>query len=169
MKKIVLGSTLSLLLVLAVLPFVTPASYIQTDDMILNLQEKNPADWSVVENGAFGQVTLSSIKSIPSNTIISQRARVSVWDLEPRTKYTLIYYGDEEHNDEWNHLTCLKTQRTSTQGYFKSGSVKLNWGDWIDDGIGQKLWIVKTDDIDCQNKRFIAWNPEEYLFEENTL
>ena len=110
-----------------------------------------------------GEVTLSY--NVRFGKISYQRVRATAQGLEPKTEYTLIYYGDKTHNDVYPYVTCIKTHKTSTQGYFKMNSMKFDWMPFIDDGINQKFWIVKTADLDCENGVLTAFNPSEYLFE----
>jgi len=132
------------------------------------LVEKNPSDWSEVTDGAYGVVTLTEVTA--HGKTVQQRARVSVWNLEPKTEYQLIYYGDEENNDVWPYATCIgKARKTSTQGYFKSGSYKFDFMDFLVDATPQKLWVVLASDVDCEAGMMTAWNPAEYLFEHNTI
>jgi len=148
-------------------PMVSASSWVNTYGE-LSLTEKNPNDWSVVENGANGLVEFSLISRF--GTIVQERVKVSVWGLEPKTDYQLIYYGDSEHNDVWNYATCIgKERKTSTNGYFKGNSVSLPYLEMMNDEVAQKLWVVKSSDVDCLEGKMIAWQPTEYLFESNTI
>ena len=49
-----------------------------------------------------------------------QHVNVMVWNLEPVTEYTLVYYGNQDNNDVWPYATCIKTFKTCTQVYAKS-------------------------------------------------
>src|SRR3990167_4713065 len=134
MKKIAV-----LLAMLYVLPFASATAFVNVGED-LNLFEKNPSDWSIVEGGAYGRVVFSDVSIF--GKIIQQRIRVIVYGLEPKTEYQLIYYGNEVYNDVWNYATCIgNSVKTSTQGFFKSGSSQFNHLDMANDGIAQKLWV----------------------------
>jgi len=150
-----------------ILPMVSAGSYWMDVTDTLELVEKD-SSWNMVEEGARGIVTFSVITRF--NWIIQQRVRVSVWGLEPKTKYQLIYYGDETHNDEWPYATCIgRPRRTNTKGYFRGGSTRYDHLWMKGDGIPQKLWVVPSSDVDCKNGIMTGWNPSEYLFETNTV
>lgn len=163
-KQILIFLVCSMFLV----PTVFAATYWSNTYDTLKLVEKNPSDWSIVEDGANGLITFSTISLY--GKIVQERIRVSVWGLEPRTKYQLVYYGDETHNDVWDYATCIgRARTTSTQGYFKGDSAVFNWMGFVDDGIDQKFWVVLASDVDCSTSRMIGWNPTEYLFEYNII
>ena len=165
MKKYIV---MCLALSLFILPMVSAGSYWMNTVDELSIVEKNPSDWSVVENGANGIVKFTVLSR--RGRIIRERIRVTVYGLEPKTKYQLIYYGDETHNDVFPYATCIgKPRKTSTKGYFKSGSAKFSYLNMLDDGIAQKFWVVLASDVSCSEGKMIAWNPESYLFEENTI
>jgi len=166
MRKYLLG-LLAISMVLLVLPSVFAFGFFSTVNEKIVLAEKNPADWSEIENGASGEVILSAVSLF--GAVISQKVRVTVWDLKPVTKYTLIYYGDDEHNDVWPYATCIKSFTTSTQGYAKSVSGDFKYMDFFDNGKGEKFWVIQSSDIDCKNHKMIEWHPTEYLFEHNTI
>jgi len=115
-----------------------------------------------------GTITFTAISKYGKT--VQERARVSVWNLEPRTEYQLIYYGDETHNDVWNYATCIgKSRRTSTQGYFKGTSWTYDFSSFLNDNEPQKFWVVLASDVDCDAGEMTAWNPSEYLFEHATI
>lgn len=164
MNKTIIG----LVAALCLIPIAFAASSWNNVVMELNVVEKNPADWSVVEGGANGAVKFSTIGS--DGKITQERVSVIAWGLEPKTEYTLIYYGNETDNDVWPAATCIsKPKKTSTQGYMKGSSFKFNFMELTDNGIDEKLWLVLSSDVDCDEGVMTAWNPTEYLFEENTI
>ena len=137
----------------------------------LNLFEKNPNTWQIVDNGAYGKVIFSRVIT-PIKGIAQARIRYSAWKLEPKTEYQLIYYGssDEVYNNVWNYATCIGLpRRTSTQGYFNGGSSNFAYPYFFSDNIHQKIWIVLKSDVKCESGRMINWQPTKYLFEENTI
>ncbi|GAI83933.1 unnamed protein product, partial [marine sediment metagenome] len=32
-----------------------------------------------------------------------------------------------------------------------------------------KIWLVLTDDVDCEGNEMFGWNPTEYLFEGDVI
>ena len=172
MKKIL---SLAIILTMFAFPIVSALTFsdlknnlnfgnIVTDNLELVKKDSN---WEVVE-GPEGNV-IFSVVATPWR-IVQERVRVSVWGLEPKTSYQLIYYGDETHNDVWPFVTCIgKPRTTSTQGHFKSGSYKFDYLSMTEDSINQKFWVVKSSDVDCEQGKMIAWNPTSYLFETRTI
>jgi len=159
MKKLV-----SVLVCLMALPIAF--AYWSHDVTELSLVQKDSA-WNEVGPGK-GVVTFTAITK--HGVTIQERVRVSVWNLAPKTKYQLIYYGDETHNDVWNYATCIgRPQRTSTHGYFKGSSWNYDFSGFLNDDVPQKLWVVPATDVDCDAGRMIAWNPSGYLFEHATI
>jgi len=162
MKKLMFGILMATFLFSSV-----SASYFSNDVDTLNLVQKD-SSWNEVENGARAVVTLSVVKNWKK--VVQQRARVTAFGLKPKTKYQLVYYGDETHNDEWNYVTCLgKERKTSTQGYFKGGSFEFNHLDMSQDDIAQKIWLVPSSDVDCNTGKLLVWKPSDILFETKAL
>ena len=162
-KYIALAMVFSIL----ILPMVSATTYWMNAVDELNLAEKD-SSWNIIEGGASGIIKFTTITRF--GRLIQQRAQVKVYGLEPKTKYQLIYYGNEENNDVWPYATCIgKPRMTSTRGYFSSGSSQVNHLQMRDDGVAQKFWVVSASDVDCGQEKMIAWNPSEYLFETNTI
>ena len=158
------------LLVLTLVPLVSASAFFQKEIGTLNLFEKNPTDWSVVHNGAYGVVKFDSISILPSWKIVEQRIRVSAYNLEPRTAYQLIYYGNSEFNDVWPYATCIGTPtNTSTQGFLSTYSTSFDYLTMKNDNLNQKIWVVLASDVDCSQGKMTAWNPTQYLFEEKVI
>lgn len=161
MKKIILA-----MMVISLFPMASALALFGHTVDTLNLFEKNPS-WEIVD-GASGVIKFSTVNSFFG--IVQERASVTVYGLEPKTSYQLIYYGNEDHNDVWPYATCVgRPMTTNTNGYFKSGSGKINHVEMANDDVAQKFWVVLADDVDCENGVMTAWNPTEYLFEEHTI
>lgn len=160
MKKMLVFLMLALFI-----PMAFAAYWVSTVERI-DIVEKD-SSWNPVEGGAHGVIELSYVTKF--DKIMAQKVRAKVWDLEPKTKYTLIYYGDETHNDVYPYATCLKTFKTSTQGYKKTTGRNFEFSSFLDDGVAQKFWVVKASDVDCKNNVMTAWDPNEYLFEMKTI
>lgn len=161
MKKSLLLSMLvaSLLISTTVLAFPADLGILKVfsnKDFRMPLVEKNPTDWSVVEDGAWGLL----------NGHYGRYLNFWGRGLEGNTDYTLIYYGYDGHNDEWPYATCIGDPiTTSSNGWTGSVVRMFDYSSFIGDGINQKFWLVLSSDLDCDNNRMIAWNPTEYLFE----
>lgn len=151
-----------------VLSSVSAIAYTQVDYSKRGLAQKD-AEWNVIPNGAKGEITLTYLTDNVYWNIYSQTARATVYGLEPRTSYTLIYYGYGNNNDVWNYATCITKGTTSTQGYVKMMSGKFNFWNFMHDNVSQKLWVVKSSDVDCTNHKMVAWNPSQYLFETQAI
>ena len=130
----------------------------------LYLFEKNPETWEIIENGSWGKMRYVVIG--PTFNFV-----FNGHNLVPNRNYTLIYYPDP-----WpgRNLTCLGNASANEGGNIHiKGSVltgdlpnetfDLNYPD------GSKIWLVLTEDVDCENARMIGWNPTNYLFEHNLI
>ncbi len=101
-------------------------------------------------------------------TIMLQAPEIDLGNYSLLDNYLDIF--DMSYNDEWPYATCIgKARKTSTKGYFKSGSARFEHLDMWTDDVAQKFWVVLASDVDCEEGRMIAWNPTEYLFEYNTI
>ncbi len=131
----------------------------------LRLFQKDPADWSVVEGGARGLLRYTS-------TGLMFIFHFDAHNLSPYTKYTLIYYPDPWPGDG---LICLASDTTNYHGDLRNlvGAVRIKGGlpaegdeNYPD---GAKIWLVRSEDVDCNGKMMVDWEPEAYLFEENLI
>jgi len=127
----------------------------------LYLYEKNPADWTIVEDGAWGKMSYNPAGA-KLNFVFNGHA------LEPGANYTLIYYPDP-----WpgKGLICLGNGVVNNGGNINiQGSVDT--GDLpiaTDTNTGAKIWLVLSSDVDCDNALMVGWNPTQYLFENNLI
>lgn len=165
---------LAVIAMLLFVPMVSATKYFGSTFTNVKLYEKNPTDWSIVEDGAKGNIQMNLLTSpwnIEPVKIYRQSVRVSATGLAPTTNYQLIYYGDSEHNDVWPYATCIgKTSKTSTSGRLMASSAEIPFLRMLFcDDIDQKLWLVLASDVDCTEGKMIAWNPTEYLFEGSTI
>jgi len=123
--------------------------------------EKNPEDWSIVEGGAWGKMQYR-ISGQTFDFVFNGHS------LEPGSDYMLIYYPDP-----WpgNGLICLGEKKASEKGNVHiKGSVDT--GDLpieSDASPGAKIWLVLSDDVDCDDATMVGWNPLEYLFEYDVI
>ena len=130
----------------------------------LYLFEKNPETWEIVENGSHGKMKYEIMGPTFSFVLNAHK-------LEADSNYTLIYYPDP-----WpgQNLICLGNATANEGGnIIIKGSVLT--GDLPNETIdlnypnGSKIWLVLTEDVDCENQKMIGWNPTEYLFEHNLI
>lgn len=111
----------------------------------LYMYEKDPTDWSVVDTGAWGKLTFTD------NFVFNGHG------LEKATDYTLIRYSDP-----WPGSPICLASGTTNNG----GNIHLA-GEMLDGG--PKVWLVLSEDVDCDNAEMTGWNPTEYLFEYNLI
>jgi hypothetical protein len=131
----------------------------------LRLFQKEPADWSIVEGGAHG--LLRYTQSGPMFVF-----HFDAHDLVPYTSYTLIYCPDPWPGDG---LICLGSATTNYHGSLLnlaeaveiSGSLPVEDDQNYPDG--GKIWLVRSEDVDCNGKMMVDWEPGAYLFEENLI
>ena len=117
----------------------------------LFLYEKNPTNWEIVEDGAWGRLVYFG-EDNPNNEF-----SFSGYGLEPETSYTLIRY-----TDPWGtESLCLGESETES-----NGNIAIK-GELLDGG--PKVWLVMSEDVNCGTKMMTAWNPTEYLFENNPI
>jgi hypothetical protein len=116
----------------------------------LLLFAKNPADWSIVRNGASG-----TLRYRPAGGAFT----LSAAGLRPQAAYALIRYADAPP-----HAEILARGASNGRGQLElSGS----WQNWT-----KKFWLVAGEDLEGRAGsagRLIAWRPERYLFEEKQL
>lgn len=112
----------------------------------LYLYEKDPSDWSVVEEGAWGKMTYDE-----DSVVFNGHG------LLPGEDYTLIEYPEPQTT--WPWPVNIIASGTANKG----GNVHLS-GEY-EVSSGQKYWLVLTDDLVGNN--LSGYNPTEYLFEYN--
>lgn len=160
MKKIILSLILSVFLISSVLALDTYKNY------NIKVVQKNPSNWSTVENGMSGNVILS-------HGVINQkvqfRAKAILIGLEPFTGYTLIYYGNKTTNDVWPAATCITSGMTNKHGNVRLQEGLIDYSKFVNNWKNEKFWIIKSSDVNCTLGRMTAWNPSEYLFETETI
>ena len=145
MKKIILFSIIALSLI-SMSGYASATSDLSDKKVnFLRLYEKNPTDWSIVKGGAWGKMIINGSRFV----FLGHK-------LQPKTDYTLIRY-----TDPWPGSPVCLASKTSNGG----GNVTI--GGAMENG-GPKVWLVKSEDVDCDNK-MTGWNPTEYLFENNLI
>jgi hypothetical protein len=129
----------------------------------LYLCEKNETTWEIVPNGSWGK--MKYLLNGPEFKL-----NFNGHGLEPDWNYTLIYYPDP-----WpgKNLTCLGNGTANEGGNIRIAS-SIYTGDLPNESDenfpeGAKIWLVLSDDVDCENRMMTGWNPKEYLFEHNLI
>jgi hypothetical protein len=135
----------------------------------LDLYEKDPGDWSIVGDGAWGQLEYNRSGST-FNFVFSAE------DLNVSTNYSLIYYADPWPGNNPGALIGTFTSDGSGNIASTSGSVDLgiDLPDSADANhpAGAKIWLVLSDDYNsgaASTGPMTGWNPTEYLFENNLI
>jgi hypothetical protein len=124
----------------------------------LYLVEKDPSNWTIIEDGAWGKMMFKNGSSF--NFVFNGHG------LQTNTNYTLIYYADP-----WPGIngTDIGMGTSNIDGDLHlMGSPDI--GDIpVDTDInfpdGGKIWLVLSDDYDSDADEMVGWNPTEYLFE----
>jgi len=134
----------------------------------LYLYEKTPADltdpptpWEIVDKGAWGKMKYST-EGEEFEFVFNGHG------LEAGEDYTLIYYPDP-----WpgTGLICLGEGTANNGGNVHIAASVDTEGDLpieSDVNDGAKIWLVLTDDLDGVGG-WNAWNPTEYLFEDEQI
>jgi len=131
----------------------------------LYLYEKDPSDWSIVEDGAWGKMKYNLAG--PTFDFV-----FNGHELEPNMDYSLIYYADGWPGD---HPGALIASGTSNKGgnIHLAGSPDLGMdlpdSDDANYPDGAKIWLVPSDDYNAAAKKVIVWNPREFLFESDLI
>jgi hypothetical protein len=134
----------------------------------LYLYEKDPTDWSIVDGGAWGKLMYQN-QNVGLN---GQKFVFNGHGLVPNTKYSLIYYPDPwAGSTDYLDTTAIGAGRANSKGDIHiSGRYAFDQIPTQDDlnyGIGAKIWLVTASDHN--GERMIAWNPTDYLFENNFI
>ena len=132
----------------------------------LLLYEKDPETWECVEDGAWGKMTYRL--SGPEFRFV-----FNGHGLESDSMYTLIYYPDPWPGEG---LICLGEAVADEYGDVHINA-RVNTCDLpapYDENEGAKIWLVLSDDIDCEGSelegpQMTGWNPTEYLFEYDLI
>ena len=126
----------------------------------LYLHEKDPSNWEIVEDGAWGKMKYN-LEGTEFEFVFNGHG------LDAGVDYSLIYY-----RDPWpgTPATCLALGTANDGGNVHlANSINLNM-DLEDSGVqgdgtdGAKIWLVLSSDVNC-GTGMTAWNPAEYLFE----
>lgn len=116
----------------------------------LLLFAKNPADWSIVTNGASGKLIYR-----PASGAFT----LTAGGLPPHAPYALVRYAEAPPNGE-----ILARGASDGRGRLELAG---NWHNWT-----KKFWLVAGEDVTGtpgKGGALRAWRPERYLFEEKQL
>ena len=116
----------------------------------LYLHEKD-ANWDIVDGGAWGKITYN-LSGSTFDFVFNGHGLV------PGNYYTLINYKS------WSVVICLGSGIADEYG-------DVHIADSVDTGnlTGAKIWLVLSDDVDCENAKMIGWDPTEWLFEYDLI
>ena len=121
----------------------------------LYLFEKDPSDWSIVEDGAWGKMKYN--RAGPTFDFV-----FNGHGLDTGVSYSLIYYPEPQITWPWP-ITVIATGIADSDG-----NVHLaDSYDFGQDLNGAKIWLVLNDDI--VGGSMSGWNPTEYLFEYDLI
>jgi hypothetical protein len=151
----------------------------KSDVAFVELWEKDPETWEIVEDGAWGKLKYD----IRGPTF---DFHYNGHGLELDTDYSLIYYADPWPGDNPGALIAIGTTNHGGNLHLK-GSIDLGMSlphpddaNYEDPGGdpgtpgepqqpfpfgGAKIWLVLSSDYDHVEERMVNWNPGEYLFE----
>ncbi|MDO8498240.1 MAG: hypothetical protein Q7S44_00395 [bacterium] len=146
----------------------------QSNKAHLYLYEKD-SSWNIVNGGAWGKMTYNQSGSTFDYVFNGH-------ELQPNTGYSLIYYADPWPGDNPGALIVSGTSNGGGNIHL-AGSVDLtidlpslpdqNAVDPCEGGAspcpGAKIWLVPSSDYDATTNSMTAWNPENYLFENNSI
>jgi len=151
----------------------------------VELWEKDPATWGIVEEGAWGKLKYN-LEGPTFDFVFNGHG------LEIDTEYSLIYYADYENryvNWGGDNPGALIASGTSNEwgDIHLMGSVELNMDlphpddanksihayngtpDFYTNAHGAKIWLVPSSAYDAGNTKVTAWQPTRFLFETDLI
>lgn len=130
----------------------------------LYLYEKEPVDWTIVEDGARGKLRYNLAGD-------EFEYGFNGHGLESYIDYSLIYYPEPRPPHIWPWGVIIIDSGVSNNGgnINLAGSIDLGMDlpDPYNPDVGAKIWLVLTDDI--IGDELTGWKPTEYLFENNLI
>lgn len=153
---------------------------------ILTLENKDPSTWEIIDDGRKATLTYCIVEETFVYKLVAT-------GLTPSTKYSLIYYADfePERFTYWrgNNPGAFIAEVTSDEHGYVSTSGDIDLGmdlpsspdaniniydysgepDFYDHAHGAKIWLVPSTNYDVGEKKLIAWNPSDYLFETDLI
>jgi hypothetical protein len=121
----------------------------------VELWEKDPATWYLVEDGAWGK-----LKYNPEGRALDYL--FNAHRLVPDQTYTLTYYPEPQ--DTWPWLVVETDAGTANE----EGDIHLQGSyDFGEDLSDAKIWLVLAEDI--VDGQLSGYNPTEYLYEYDVI
>jgi len=136
----------------------------------LLLSEKD-SNWEIVDDGAKGKLIFNPISPNFDFTFYG-------CGLKRTEDFHLIYYADyPDAFINWggdNPGKLIETFSPDSEGnIYRKGSIDLNMDlphpNDANYPAGAKIWLVPCSDYDDEHRKLIAWNPTDYLFENNLI
>jgi len=121
----------------------------------LYLVEKDPVEWTVVEDGAWGKLNYRCNEDGFSFVFNGH-------GLEPGAEYELMTYVDPWPGND-SQLLAAGVVNEDGDIHLKGAVDCLRVAEGFE---GAKIWLVLADDFDEENDLMVGWNPTEYLFED---
>ncbi|NWG08892.1 MAG: hypothetical protein HXX80_01020 [Nitrososphaerales archaeon] len=121
----------------------------------LYLVEKNPADWTIVPDGAWGKMKYN-LAGPTFDYVFNGHG------LDMGMSYSLIYYPEPQNMWPWPMIVIASGLADSDGNIHLAGSY-----DFEQDLTDAKIWLVLSDDI--VGGSLSGWSPTEYLFEYDLI
>ena len=134
--------------------------------------------WLIVEGGAWGKMKYN-LSGETFDFVFNGHG------LPAGVPFTLIYYpdkhGDDPGPEQWprTDIICLGEGTVNGEGNIHiAGSVDpgtflpnedVDSGDCNYDWLGAKIWLVLSQDVDCDTATMSGWNATAYLFEGDVI
>ncbi len=142
----------------------------------LYLYEKDPADWTIVEGGAWGKYNYKLVGT-GKDTAIS--GVFNGHGLIAGKEYSLIYYPEVAPNPwlkgGWKVVIIGSAKANAGGNVNIKGTAKIGVpdnqhtiGDYVSQK-GDKIWLVLSSDINSTTDNMTGWHPTEYLFEQKLI
>ena len=127
--------------------------------------------WLIAEGGAWGKMKYSLSGETFDFVFNGHGLPVGV-------DYTLIYYPDDWDFAQLGNVICLGSGTTNGGGNIHiKGSAETGTDLPMDGDIGDcnygydgaKIWLVLSQDVDCDTATMSGWNATAYLFEGDVI
>lgn len=128
--------------------------------------------WLIAEGGAWGKMKYNLSGETFDFVFNGHGLPVGV-------SFTLIYYPDDWDFAQDGNVICLGSGMTNGGGniHIAGSVVDLEDGLPIDGDLGDcnygndgaKIWLVLSEDVDCDNGKFLDWDAPGYLFEDDVI
>jgi len=146
------------------------AHYIFGDSQTIELRQKDPVTWLVINSGTVGaDITFNTCGTTFDYSI-------NYWGLTG--DYSLVYYIDQEDRFvNWGKVfdiadlsfygssTITGSADIPTMPYVDDYNSNHPVPDAYDHHFGAKLWLVPTSNLNAEHNHLISWTPTAYLFE----